>query len=859
MINSYVGKLCLAFLIFLHFQILSLTNPYSIATKAFAFNEEFDSSPLDSSIWQIYENEGTVTIDSGVIRLSADYTHTFPYIHTKENPIPIIGDFSVKFRIKYNLVNGWGDGVVLATKIPSNGTADTPISDPLFSQQYFLEVWQDTNLGFIFAYSGDCYNTSCSLDDILVFQKNEIDTNYHIIEFKYSDARYSILLDNVNIFTSNPTTVRPTALWFGNHTTQGSGYTWSEFELDYIRISSPPPSPSPSPSPTPTPLPPLVFLPGMGASWNYETIVHGNPQPQSEWGPLPGFDFYDGFLQTLRNAGYESEGPGKNLYNFWYDWTKPVASIAADLNQYISETVNPPPGQEINLIGHSLGGLVARTYVQNNRENPVEKVVSVGSPHSGVPQVYFAWEGGQIHQLLDGWQRVAASLLLYLRSPPYPTMMETIRNSVPSLGNLLPTFNYLKQDLVEKPVNTMDQQNLWLANLDLSPPSHLLNLLTTIAGNIPDSTLRWIHVINRSWLDDILGLWTDGRPNGTEENEAGDQAVLTNSAHLNGADLVILDDHNHGEIIASASGQQKILEILGLTASEIAVNPEQDYSSSLIFQLASGAVFSQITDPFGNPISFPDNKTIIIPNPAAGQYQIEISGSETGQYRLIIGQLFDNEDFWTALSAIIINGEKQNWQVNFDPENPSPDPLIDPGGTRHAASALIEIDELINYLQGLSIRPGFRQELILLLRSARRLVGRQLYHQAILRLHLFRLYLAEGQEADFIGEEPGRIIRKRSWSIIQALGFAYLANQFSSYPPEKLQREINQAQKLLKFFEFLLKRANGEGSATPDLGALYLLAKETLGKAKETASYESHLYALNSGLFSTEGLILLSQ
>ncbi len=142
----------------------------------------------------------------------------------------------------------------------------------MFSKRYFLEIWQDSKSGLFFAYSGDCYNTSCSLEEIIVYKKDSIDLNTHEVEFRYSSNRYSIFLDNNQIFLSNQTSIKPSYLWFGNPTTQGIGDKLTSFSIDYIRIT---PIPIPIPTPTPTPLKPTILLPGLGASWNHENMILG--------------------------------------------------------------------------------------------------------------------------------------------------------------------------------------------------------------------------------------------------------------------------------------------------------------------------------------------------------------------------------------------------------------------------------------------------------------------------------------------------------------------------------------------------------------------------------------------------------
>ncbi len=171
----------------------------------------------------------------------------------------------------------------------------------------------------------------------------------------------------------------------------------------------------PTPTPTSTLLQPIVLLPGLGSSWNHEDMILDIEKPQSEWYMMPGIKIYDGLIETLKNAGYETEGENKNLFVFNYNWTKPVNSITEDFKTYIENVVNPLPEEKIDLLGHSLGGLVARSYIQNNQENSVDQLITLGSPLKGVPSVYYLWEGGNLSKFLPTWQRIGIGLLFHLR------------------------------------------------------------------------------------------------------------------------------------------------------------------------------------------------------------------------------------------------------------------------------------------------------------------------------------------------------------------------------------------------------------------------------------------------------------
>lgn len=68
-----------------------------------------------------------------------------------------------------------------------------------------------------------------------------------------------------------------------------------------------------------------------------------------------------------------------------------VEELAAQLGGYIENVLNRTGATRVHLVGHSLGGLVARTYVQELRgEDRVHTCITLGTPHSGT---YAAWMG----------------------------------------------------------------------------------------------------------------------------------------------------------------------------------------------------------------------------------------------------------------------------------------------------------------------------------------------------------------------------------------------------------------------------------------------------------------------------------
>ena len=106
---------------------------------------------------------------------------------------------------------------------------------------------------------------------------------------------------------------------------------------------------------------------------------------------------YGGLLDFLeRDLGYTR---GVNLFPFAYDWRQDNRTSAALLARRIQEwRAIVGPEARFTLIAHSLGGLVARYYVQCLGGNDhVGHVITFGTPHRGAPQGFQSFiEGAEI-------------------------------------------------------------------------------------------------------------------------------------------------------------------------------------------------------------------------------------------------------------------------------------------------------------------------------------------------------------------------------------------------------------------------------------------------------------------------------
>ncbi|MEH6940830.1 esterase/lipase family protein [Bacillus sp. JJ722] len=105
--------------------------------------------------------------------------------------------------------------------------------------------------------------------------------------------------------------------------------------------------------------PPLVFVPGLFGSMS-DVIIPGT----GYWSFGIAEVVYNPFIDVLESMNYQRNS---NLFISFYDWRQPVPfSAYAYLAQTISEAKQKTGSNQVNLVCHSMGGLVARAYVQSN-------------------------------------------------------------------------------------------------------------------------------------------------------------------------------------------------------------------------------------------------------------------------------------------------------------------------------------------------------------------------------------------------------------------------------------------------------------------------------------------------------------
>ncbi len=96
---------------------------------------------------------------------------------------------------------------------------------------------------------------------------------------------------------------------------------------------------------------------------------------------------YDTLLAHLQEAGYRLGGDAPDLFVFVYDWRRDISENAVLLGEFLEELKvrYPLQGKRFDLLGHSMGGLIARYFAMYGTQ---------ALPETGLPEA--DWRGGNL-------------------------------------------------------------------------------------------------------------------------------------------------------------------------------------------------------------------------------------------------------------------------------------------------------------------------------------------------------------------------------------------------------------------------------------------------------------------------------
>ncbi len=407
---------------------------------------------------------------------------------------------------------------------------------------------------------------------------------------------------------------------------------------------------------------PIILVPGITVSQNKKLMYRD--EEGGEWKFAPFFNVYKGLINKLESAGYEQD---QDLFIAHYDWRYGAEHNAEHYLKPMIEAAKSKTGSyTVDLVAHSFGGIVSRAYIQgDDYDYDVDQLITIGSPHEGSADSYVAWEGGLFPQgwgyWISGRIEQVEETLKTTRNQPDIQRPESFRAFFPSLKDMLPINSFIKKDGALQSPTLLTAQNDFLktAQDNLSNISDKFVRLTTIAGTSLD-TLANISLLNtRTAEDEELNRWRDGHavtvPPPLDSDE-GDGRVLYNDAVI-GEDVITVSGIAHHKLPDAV--QDDVFTKLGLApqASFWSTFPERIFSIVILSPLQaeivgpSGQILSVSQNDFGSdyadydddPNDPDDPIEINLADMPIGNYQINYTGTGTGEYTVITSYADENE------------------------------------------------------------------------------------------------------------------------------------------------------------------------------------------------------------------------
>jgi hypothetical protein len=403
---------------------------------------------------------------------------------------------------------------------------------------------------------------------------------------------------------------------------------------------------------------PVIIIPGILGSFDF----FGEKKLD------PFLHTYDYLYETFKLNGYT---PEQKLFAFPYEWRDSNIANAQKLKIKIDEIKQQNNWPKVDIVAHSMGGLLAREYIESGYYgNDVDQLITLGTPQRGAPKDYLTWEGGKIATSKFDFLAMFMEDIFRAESKinGFSDIFDYVRNRpILSIQQLLPIYSYLYDNGSQRIYPTNYPTNSFLETLN--NPAGILKLQTVefdnIVGNLngSDSTISRIDVIESN--DDLL--WEHGYPedfdsllgdHGLEYGD-GDGTVPLESASLPTVDEKIEINAKHGDLPTKAAE-----EAFKLLTDH---SPQNFSLSKQIKDIISIFVYSpidiQVIAPSGKWVGrniknldetdmIPgayytgydgvDSEFLTIPDPENGEYKIIMRGTDDDTYRVEISRLTEN-------------------------------------------------------------------------------------------------------------------------------------------------------------------------------------------------------------------------
>ncbi|MBT7008589.1 MAG: alpha/beta hydrolase, partial [Candidatus Jacksonbacteria bacterium] len=264
---------------------------------------------------------------------------------------------------------------------------------------------------------------------------------------------------------------------------------------------------------------PIIILHGIGASVNWQQMTN---KGTDSWGFVPFVNHYDQLIESLENNGYVQN---QDLFIVYYDWRQSnILSATEYLEPIIYEALDNSSTDKVHIVAHSMGGLVARSYLEYSFGPKVSKFIMLGTPNYGSGDIYVLQEAGEKPDSYStALQNIIDFYLWYLRivDDEITDDFLSVQQHIQSAKELMPIYDYLKDSTTQEiiPYSTHSEnegtlsRNIFLEQLNETDNIQQMvdqtDEIHIIAGTNQE-TLYTIPIIPDD--DPTTDQWTDGVP-----------------------------------------------------------------------------------------------------------------------------------------------------------------------------------------------------------------------------------------------------------------------------------------------------------------------------------------------------------
>jgi hypothetical protein len=108
------------------------------------------------------------------------------------------------------------------------------------------------------------------------------------------------------------------------------------------------------------------------------------------------FTYFDIKKYQLDDTALPKPDPNTRLFCFTYDWRKSLSWNGENLSAFIDLVLQSTNSTKVNIVAHSMGGLVTKSCVKDFDTARINKIVFVGTPHLGAPKIYYTMLTGDV-------------------------------------------------------------------------------------------------------------------------------------------------------------------------------------------------------------------------------------------------------------------------------------------------------------------------------------------------------------------------------------------------------------------------------------------------------------------------------